>query len=160
MHEVYNVVNQINDVHWNETVIFCGHISTDLLILFKQICLFRLSQRASWLVGLKMVSKRRALICLYSTRVSQQVNSYPDQYIIGRVPGYLGIFPRPSKYIGGNTPHAPMWHRHSLEGSGHHWNKFFEVSCIKYWDMQAPKIQAWKILNCPGLWVISPTRID
>ena len=47
----------------------------------------------------KWLSKYRALICFYCSRVSWQVNSYPDQYITGRIPGYLGIFPRPNSYL-------------------------------------------------------------
>ena len=33
-----------------------------------------------------LVSKCRALICVYCTRASRQVNSYPDQYITERAP--------------------------------------------------------------------------
>ena len=54
------------------------------------------SRKASWQVGLKMVSKSRALSFLYCTRVSRQTNSYPDQYITRRYPG---ISPRPKAYV-------------------------------------------------------------
>ena len=92
MHEVYNGVNQINDVQWNETVIFCGDFNWFVDFVQMNLLYSMQSRRASWLFGLKMVSKCRAFICLYCTRVSRQVNSYLESvhHRAGiRVPGYI-----------------------------------------------------------------------
>ena len=65
MHEVYNGVNQINDVQWIEIVIFCGDFNWFADFIQTNLLCSMPSRRASWLVCLKMVSKCRALISLY-----------------------------------------------------------------------------------------------
>ena len=68
---------------------FCGDFNWFINFVQMDLLYSMASQRASWLFGLKMVLKCRALICLYCIRVSRQVNSYLHQYITGWVPGYF-----------------------------------------------------------------------
>ena len=75
-------------------MIFCGDFNCFVNFVQTNFLYLMPSRRASLFVGVKMVSKCRALICLYYTWVSWQVNSYPDQYITGWVPAQAYFWPR------------------------------------------------------------------